>query len=205
MATSKKLDRMSRALTKILRHSALERGLAMTVDGMVSVGDILTLPEFRGATEEDIRTIVRACRKQRFHLDEGDTDSGKPLRIGANQGHTIGIVDPHAMMEPLTAERLAHFPTVVHGTYRDAWSKIQSLGLSPMRRQHIHLATALPKEEGVISGMRASSQVLIYIDVAAAMADGVPFFVSRNGVILTPGHPDTSVLSPKYFSNVVML
>ncbi|CAN0420353.1 unnamed protein product, partial [Ectocarpus sp. 13 AM-2016] len=42
-----------------------------------------------------------------------------------------------------------------------------------MNRTHIHFAAGLPGESGVISGMRKACKVLIYVDVAAAMSDGV--------------------------------
>ena len=38
-----------------------------------------------------------------------------------------------------------------------------------MNRTHIHFAPGLPKESGVISGMRASAQVYIYIDMEKAL------------------------------------
>jgi 2'-phosphotransferase len=50
-------------------------------------------------------------------------------------------------------------------------------------------------------GMRVSSQILIFIDFAAAMAAGILFYMSTNGVILTTG--DGSGLIPvEYFSSV---
>lgn len=51
-------------------------------------------------------------------------------------------------------------------------------------------------------GMRTSSQILIYIDVEKALADGIKFFMSANGVVLTEGNPETGVLSTKYFKKV---
>lgn len=36
-------------------------------------------------------------------------------------------------------------------------------------------------------GMRASSTVLIYVDVDRALASGIKFYVSANGVVLSPG------------------
>lgn len=50
--------------------------------------------------------------------------------------------------------------------------------------------------------MRTSSQILIYIDVEKALADGIKFFMSANGVVLTEGNPETGVLSTKYFKKV---
>lgn len=43
-------------------------------------------------------------------------------------------------------------PVVVHGTYRRAWQLIKDQGLSRMKREHIHFASGLPGESGVISG-----------------------------------------------------
>jgi 2'-phosphotransferase len=44
--------------------------------------------------------------------------------------------------------------------------------------------------------------VLIYLDVAKALADGIPLFESTNGVILSPGNASGCVPA-LYFSRVV--
>lgn len=54
-----------------------------------------------------------------------------------------------------------------------------------MSRNHIHFAPGMPKEEGVVSGMRGSCDVIIQIDLKAAMKDGIEFYISSNNVILT--------------------
>lgn len=68
-----------------------------------------------------------------------------------------------------------------------------------MNRQHIHCAKGMPGE--VISGMRESSKVVIEIDVAKAMKDGIKFFESENGVILSAGID--GIIAPQYFKNVI--
>lgn len=106
--------------------------------------------------------------------------------IRANQGHSMATVDKVELV-PLTT--LDQFPAnVVHGTSNQAWPKIKGSGLSRMNRLHIHMAGGRLGEEGIISGMRASSQVYIYIDVAKALESGIPFFKSANNVILSPGN-----------------
>jgi RNA:NAD 2'-phosphotransferase (TPT1/KptA family) len=40
----------------------------------------------------------------------------------------------------------------VHGTYDGFMSSIWQEGLKRMTRNHVHFATGLPKEDGVISG-----------------------------------------------------
>lgn len=71
-----------------------------------------------------------------------------------------------------------------------------------MKRQHIHLAKGTPDDRTVISGMRHNAQVHVYIALKKALAEGLEFYESENGVILTPGN-DKGFLEPKYFSKVV--
>ncbi|KAE8225461.1 hypothetical protein CF326_g7864 [Tilletia indica] len=94
--------------------------------------------------------------------------------------------------------------TVVHGTTFPAWERIlASGGLNRMGRNHIHLARGLPpsfrtnpssaqSEEGpkstIISGLRPTSSILLWIDVSRTLEEGnVSFYLSENGVVLTPG------------------
>lgn len=49
--------------------------------------------------------------------------------------------------------------------------------------------------------MRANSQVLIYIDVPKAMASGLKFELSANGVVLTTGD-EKGFITPEFFERV---
>lgn len=69
-----------------------------------------------------------------------------------------------------------------------------------MSRNHIHFAPGMPKDNGVVSGMRGSCDIYIEIDMFAAIKDGVSFFISSNNVILTEGV--NGVLDSKYFKSV---
>ncbi|KAH3856764.1 hypothetical protein DPMN_099358 [Dreissena polymorpha] len=86
-----------------------------------------------------------------------------------------------------------------------AGSKTRSrdhLGLSRMKRNHIHMAMGEPGDNCVTSGMRSSCEVTIRIDLKKAMEDGIKFFVSANNVILSPGNED-GLIPPKYFELVM--
>ena len=50
--------------------------------------------------------------------------------------------------------------------------------------------------------MRNASQVYIYVDVDKAIADGITFGLSSNGVVLTSGN-EQGYISPEFFSKVV--
>lgn len=69
-----------------------------------------------------------------------------------------------------------------------------------MNRQHVHLAQGVPADR-VISGMRKSSQILIFIDLERAMRAGIKFFLADNGVILTKGN-EHGFVPTEFFSRV---
>jgi 2'-phosphotransferase len=86
-----------------------------------------------------------------------------------------------------------------------------------MKRNHIHLAQGVAGENvisglSIISnptrqilkiptGMRNSSQILIFINVRKALDAGIKFFFSDNGVILTEGN-GLGILGPDFFLRV---
>jgi 2'-phosphotransferase len=100
-------------------------------------------------------------------------------------------------------------------------------GLSKMTRQHIHLAQGVAGDGAIsgttginylqsrkckcsritlssrviILGMRKSSQILIYVDIESALRAGLKFYLSQNGVVLTPGD-ERGMLGPEFFSKV---
>ncbi|XP_077311900.1 tRNA 2'-phosphotransferase 1 [Lithobates pipiens] len=189
--------RLSKLLSYALRHGAVSMGLNMASDGFVPVSCLLSLPQFRPFSLNDIERIVRSNDKQRFTLRSSEPE-GK-LEIRANQGHSLQV---ELDLSPLRTELPAQ---AIHGTYARHWPSILHSGLSRMSRTHIHLSTELPGEGNkVISGMRRDCEVAIFIDLPKAIADQIPFFWSANHVLLTPGNED-GVLLPKYFLKVLQL
>lgn len=190
---------LSKALSYALRHGALELGLPLGAGGFVPLRALLQLPQFRGFSAEDVQRVVDTSAKQRFALQPGDPSTGPLIR--ANQGHSLQVPDLELM--PLeTPQDLP--PTLVHGTFWQHWPSIRLEGLSCRGRTHIHLATGLPGDPGVISGMRPNCHVAVFVNGPLALADGIPFFRSANGVILTPGNADGFLL-PKYFKEALQL
>ena len=204
--------KISHALSWVLRHQAHNLHLPITKDGYVPVALLIQHKHDRlqGLTVERIQQVVSTNDKQRFKLEEKTAADFKQavqldepfLCIRANQGHSIPGIDANALLQPLDAEELAAIPTIVHGTYEDVWNVIRREGLSKMGRNHIHCASGLLGEDGVISGMRKSSQIYIYINPVKCAEDGVTFFRSDNGVLLTAGVNDEGVLPASYISHV---
>ncbi|XP_067031889.1 tRNA 2'-phosphotransferase 1-like isoform X1 [Acropora muricata] len=198
--TRKKSDhnvKLSKALSYILRHGAAKEGLQMT-EGFVFVDDLLKLRQFKHYSEDEVQRVVRDNDKQRFSL-RNDPSTNR-LQVRANQGHSMQVDDLD--LELIIDHTKA--PKVIHGTYRDCWEQIEVQGLSKMKRNHIHFAIGEPGEDGVISGIRGSCEILIYINLKKALNDGFKFYRSANNVILCPGNEE-GFLPPCYFQRVCQI
>ncbi|XP_041517574.1 tRNA 2'-phosphotransferase 1 isoform X1 [Microtus oregoni] len=190
---------LSKALSYVLRHGALKLGLPMRADGFVPLRSLLQLPQFHSFSIEDVQRVVDTNGKQRFALQPGEPSTGPLIR--ANQGHSLQV--PKLELMPLETPQALPL-MLVHGTFWKHWPSILLKGLSCQGRAHIHLASGLPGDPGVISGMRPNCDVAVFIDGPLALADGIPFFRSANGVILTPGDAEGFLL-PKYFKEALQL
>jgi len=64
----------------------------------------------------------------------------------------------------------------------------------------IHFAEGLPGKGGVISGMRKSCDIVIFVDAARAIGAGIKFWKSANGIILSDGLNGSGIIPPEFFS-----
>lgn len=186
-------------LSSALRHSAVDWKIPIRIDGYVKISDLLKNKNFKNnVTVENILMVVSECKKNRFELST-DVSSGE-LLIRARQGHSMKLphVDASLIVTEITDP--AQLPAlIVHGTFHRCMDSIMQTGLSRMKRNHIHMAKGY--REDVASGYRHDCQVLITIDAAKAMASGIKFFESGNGVILSPGDANGSI-GAEYFKSV---
>ena len=51
--------------------------------------------------------------------------------------------------------------------------------------------------------MRSSAEVHVWVDLLGASRAGVPLYRSANGVILSPGHPQTKLIGVQHFARVL--
>jgi len=185
---------LSKTLSKYLRHNVNVRFIG--IDGYVNLHDVHNaLPSIKQLPIDDLKNIIEQDSKQRFSMILRDDQ----YFIRANQGHSARLLvklDP-TLIFTLIDTALPEEP--MHGTYLDVFNIIKTNGLSRMGRTHIHLATAIDAK----SGARKKCNVRIYINMAQAMVDGIQFYMSANGVVLTNGVD--GILAPKYFSRFDIL
>lgn len=183
------INNLGRYLTSVLRHRALNLRLKMKPDGYVKVSDILSIPEktkskrsLKSYTLNDVLLAVDQDNKRRMKV----RGSGKDTEIRANQGHSgeiKNILNDNLLLRKITDAK--ELPVCIHGTYYKYLKDIlKSGGLSSMKRKHVHFSTQPFGSSKTISGMRSNCQVLIYLDVEKALANGLEIFISDNEVAL---------------------
>lgn len=194
----KDINNLGRLLTKILRHN-IPKKFKITEDGFIKVSDLLSLDEKTRTkkhlyeyTPEDVIIAVEKDNKNRmtYKITDGI------LLIRANQGHSFSEgINPEKIYKKITNKDEA--PLAIHGTSKKFLPSILENGLNPMKRTHIHFSTQEYGSSEMISGMRKSSEVLIYLDVEKVLDNNIPLYLSENQVLLCP-----EIIPREYFKDI---
>lgn len=170
-----RLVKVSKYLSKHLRHEPEALGLELAPGGWVGVDVLLEACARHGFpfTRAELEEVVARSDKRRFAFDETAT------LIRANQGHSVEI--------DLQLERAAPPPVLYHGTGQRSVEVILADGLRRMSRHHVHLSTDAETARRV--GARHGRPVVFEVDAARMAAAGHEFYVSANGVWLVEQVP----------------
>ncbi|MDT7787892.1 MAG: putative 2-phosphotransferase [Pseudonocardiales bacterium] len=163
-----RMIKLSKRMSKALRHSPERVGLTLDPAGWVPVSDLLNA---LGVTEDELLLVVSRNDKQRFTID-GD-------RIRANQGHSVEV--------ELGLPTAIPPDTLFHGTVAQYLDDILRDGLRPMNRHDVHLSP--DRETARRVGARRGRPVILLVDAKAMSDDGHEFRLSANGVWLTQHVP----------------
>ena len=171
----KQRTRLSKFMSKVLRHEPESVGLTLEAGGWALVDDLIAGLARAGTrvSREDVEAVVRGCEKQRFAID----DSGTKIR--ANQGHSAEVELAFEPVEP-PAE-------LFHGTAKASVTLILRDGLLRMARHHVHLSA--DRQTATRVGARHGKPVVLIVDAAKMRADGHTFYRAANGVWLVDRVP----------------
>lgn len=167
--------KISKYLSKHLRHAPDRLGLTLAPGGWVGVDELVsacTAHQFP-LTRAELEAVVAGSDKQRFSFDETQT------RIRANQGHSVDI---DLQLEPQTPPEVLY-----HGTGEKSVPAILELGLMKMSRHHVHLSQDIDTAHKV--GSRHGRPVVLAIAADAMSQVGFTFYCSENGVWLVDAVP----------------
>lgn len=180
--TDEPLIRVSKFLSRHLRHDPAGLGLTLAAGGWVNVADLLAacaqkrLPLTRAELDE----VVAKNNKQRFSFDEIGA------RIRANQGHSVNV---DLQLVPATPPAVLY-----HGTGHQTADAIRREGLRKMNRHHVHLSADV--ETAHVVGARHGRPIVFLVDAHAMHQNGHPFFRSDNGVWLVDDVPPAYLREP---------
>jgi putative RNA 2'-phosphotransferase len=171
----KRLIKVSKYLSKHLRHDPERLGLKLEAGGWVAVADLLAAcaDHHFPISRAELDDVVATNNKQRFAFDPSGS------RIRANQGHSVDV--------DLQLEPQAPPDVLYHGTGQGSVPAILGNGLLKMARHHVHLS---PDTATAIKvGMRHGRPVVLAVDAAAMHREGHMFYCSANGVWLVEHVP----------------
>ena len=196
MNSIKTKKKASKIAIKILRHQAKQFKLPIREDGFMSIDVLIQFINKTtniNVTLKMMLDIVAECNKQRFGLKK----ENEKIYIRANQGHSMPHIIQSLLLEEIGINNLPQL--LYHGTYSKCIKSIKNTGLSKMNRNNIHMVTQLPNFGTVISGMRNSCDQIIIIDAHKAYNAGIKFYLSKNGVVLSPGNKE-GYITPEFLT-----
>ncbi|MBD2628273.1 RNA 2'-phosphotransferase [Trichormus variabilis] len=173
--SNSRLVKISKFLSKYLRHQPEEIGIKLVPGGWVSVDELLTACAKNKfpITRQELQEVVATNDKQRFSFDSTHTF------IRANQGHSIEI---DLQLEPAVPPDVLY-----HGTGQKSVESIMQSGICKMSRHHVHLSPDISTAK--IVGARHGKPVIFTVNAGVMYQSGYIFYCSDNGVWLVDHVP----------------
>ena len=180
---NRKLVRISKFLSLVLRHKPERIGLSLDQGGWAKVDELLLKVNQAGVSlnKDLLQWVVDNNDKQRFCFSQDRQ------RIRANYGHSLPVDLDFAPSKP------PEF--LFHGTATRFVESIKRLGLVPKKRNHVHLS---PDQQTALKvGGRHGQPIVLTIQTGRMYECGFHFFRSTNGIWLTERVPAEYILFPE--------
>ncbi len=176
-----RLVKISKYLSRHLRHQPERIGISLEPGGWVKVDDLLTACKKNqfNISRQELELVIQNDKK-RFSFDETGT------LIRANQGHSVQV--------DLQLESQVPPDVLYHGTGDKSVESILLQGLLKMSRHHVHLSDNIETAKKV--GARHGKPVVLIVHAAKMYEEGFSFYCSDNGVWLVDNVP------PEYLEKI---
>jgi len=170
----RKLRKLSRFLSMLLRHQPARFPVRLDDQGYTALSDVMrvlrALPNFRWATRADIDEIVGARGRAKFEIVQDDAGT----RIRALYGHTA-VRPVHALVTPPDVLYVAVTPERV----REAVAE----GLLPGETGYVELVSSAEEARRLVAH-ETDRPTVFAVDTPAAMAAGCAFHSPAEGIYL---------------------
>lgn len=168
---NKNINKLSKFLSLVLRHSPKTIGISLDKNGWTSVNELIDKMNKNGKeiNMEILKEIVYTDDKTRYAFNENFT------QIRANQGHSIEVELGYVPQKP---------PVILyHGTGKKSVESIFKGGIEKKSRHHVHLSGDL--ETALKVGERHGIPVILEVLAEEMYKNNYHFFLSENDVWLT--------------------
>lgn len=176
----KKLTKMSKFLSLILRHKPETIGLTLDEQGWASVDTLIELAKQKNTpiNRPMLEQVVAQNDKKRFTFNEDQS------KIRANQGHSVAV---DLLLTPQQPPEYLY-----HGTATRFIESILHQGLVKQNRNHVHLSA--DKSTAIKVGTRHGIPIVLKIQAQKMDEEGFSFFLAKNNVWLTDRVPANYLL-----------
>ncbi|MCD7956446.1 MAG: RNA 2'-phosphotransferase [Lachnospiraceae bacterium] len=163
--------KLSRFISLLLRHHPEKVNLTLDEHGWADVDELLAGINSTGRLIDRalLEEIVASDEKQRYSFDE------RKELIRANQGHSIPV--------DVELEKAIPPDILYHGTAQKFADSIRREGIRRMSRLYVHLSKDM--ETALKVGRRHGKPLAFSVPAGKMSRDGIPFYISANGVWLT--------------------
>jgi putative RNA 2'-phosphotransferase len=174
--------KVSKYLSKHLRHQPERIGIQLAPGGWVTVDELLAACKKHSfpLNRLELNEVVANNDKKRFSFDATGT------LIRANQGHSVEV--------DLQLEQSIPPEVLYHGTGHGSVKVILQKGLCKMSRHHVHLSAEITTAKKV--GARHGRPVVFAVEAKAMQEADYTFYCSDNGVWLVDYVP------PEYLQQI---
>ena len=191
--TQRREKLISHALSRILRHEAMDHDLPMNSAGYVPILDVVTVQSLwnHQVSPAEVHHAAQINKKQRFEIQ---TVNGVAC-IKAVQGHDQRLaafynLSDSEMLQLLELPRAPRY--AIHGTMLKHYEAIKEGGLCRRQRRHIHFiedtnAAEARIEDREASGLRAGSEIMLWVDIHKCLRCGMLFYRAHCPLAKTAG------------------
>lgn len=179
-ASKVEIEKISRFLSHLLRHSPSSYGVELDSGGWAPIGDVIRNAPFHVTREKIIATVVSSS-KSRFAVSE----DGRLIR--ANYGHSVNI---DLDLKPQAPPNILY-----HGTASKSVDSILKHGINNQKRIFVHLSAA--ESTALTVGKRHGSPVILLVQAGKMYEDGYLFYERQHGVWLTKHVPNRYIVQPQ--------
>lgn len=173
---TKKLDRISKYLSLLLRHKPELGNLSLDSQGYTCVEGVLKALDI---DKETLDLIVETDNKKRYSYKM----INDKLYIRANQGHSVKAVC-------IDFKEFIPDSCLYHGTAKRFIDNIMKEGLKPQSRNMVHLSLDIEtatsvglRHSGTTKEEKLDNLVILNVDAVKMYSDGYKFKISDNGVV----------------------